>query len=128
MATASFDGKIGVQTIQNTNTDAQKTGAAPALDDADFFAQAGSQPQGAAFSLSQAPKWLERPVSAVFGFGGKLVKVGPADATSRASKISISTNRHGLVMIYQEANGWSHCEAEFQICTNKGDTSAGTNS
>ena len=91
LATASFDGKIGVQTIQNTNTEAQKSSAAPALDDADFFAQAGSQPQGAAFSLSQAPKWLERPVSATFGFGGKLVKIGPMDATSRASKVSIST-------------------------------------
>jgi protein transport protein SEC31 len=91
LATASFDGKIGVQTIQNTNTNASKSAAAPALDDADFFAQAGSQPQGAAFSLSKAPKWLERPVSATFGFGGKLVKIGPADATSRTSKLSIST-------------------------------------
>jgi protein transport protein SEC31 len=92
LATASFDGKIGVQTIQNTNADTSKAAAAaPALDDADFFAQAGSQPQGAAFSLPDAPRWLERPISATFGFGGKLVIVAPKDATSRASKVSIES-------------------------------------
>lgn len=89
LATASFDGKIGVQTIQNTNQDASQTAAAP-VDDADFFAQAGSQPQGAAFSLSQAPKWLERPVGAVFGFGGQLVRFSN-DATTRQPKLQIST-------------------------------------
>jgi protein transport protein SEC31 len=89
LATASFDGKIGVQTIQNTNIDTSKAvAAAPALDDADFFAQAGSQPQGAAFSLPEAPRWLERPMSATFGFGGKLFIVTPKDATSRASTVS----------------------------------------
>jgi protein transport protein SEC31 len=92
IATASFDGKISVQTIQNTNTDAnQAAAAAAALDGADFFAQAQSQPQGAAFSLKTAPKWLERPVGATFGFGGKLVKFGPVDGDSRTSKVSISS-------------------------------------
>ncbi|KAF2400258.1 hypothetical protein EJ06DRAFT_493908 [Trichodelitschia bisporula] len=93
LATASFDGKIGVQTIQSTNKDVSKAAAseAAALDGADFFAKAPSQPQGAEFSLPVAPKWLERPVSATFGFGGKLVKVGPVDEKSRLSKVTITT-------------------------------------
>jgi protein transport protein SEC31 len=92
IATASFDGKIGIQTIQNTNVDAGSgASAATALDGADFFAQAPSRPQGTAFSLPTAPKWLERPVGATFGFGGKLVSFGPTDAKSRTSKITISS-------------------------------------
>ncbi|TID24407.1 WD40 repeat-like protein [Venturia nashicola] len=91
LATASFDGKIGVQTIQNTNADTSNVVATPSLDDADFFAQAGNQPTGKAFSLPVAPKWLERPISASFGFGGKLIIVAPKDATSRASKVSIES-------------------------------------
>jgi protein transport protein SEC31 len=92
IATASFDGKIAVQTVQNANVDAsQAATGASALDGADFFAQAQSRPQGAAFSLQAAPKWLERPVGVSFGFGGKLVKFGPADGDSRTSKVSISS-------------------------------------
>ncbi|KAF2668780.1 hypothetical protein BT63DRAFT_456421 [Microthyrium microscopicum] len=91
LATASFDGKISIQTIQNTNPDSSDSAADQALDGADFFASAGTRPQGVSFSLPIAPTWLQRPVSATFGFGGKLVKVGPVDATSKTSKISIST-------------------------------------
>lgn len=93
LATASFDGKIAVQTIQNTNPSSDHSTAAgnESLDGEEFFAKAQTQPQGAAFSLQKAPKWLERPVSVSFGFGGKLVKVGPAGDASRSSKISIST-------------------------------------
>ncbi|QDS73681.1 hypothetical protein FKW77_002890 [Venturia effusa] len=91
LATASFDGKIGVQTIQNTNADTINAVATPSLDDADFFAQAGNEPTGTAFSLPVAPKWLERPVSASFGFGGRLIIVAPKDANTRASKVSIES-------------------------------------
>ncbi|KAL1382013.1 hypothetical protein HDK64DRAFT_57322 [Phyllosticta capitalensis] len=90
LATASFDGKIAVQTLQNTKQEAEPTEAAAALDGEDFFARAQTQPQAATFSLPQAPKWLRRPVGASFGFGGKLVKLG-TDATTKKSKISIST-------------------------------------
>ncbi|KAF2839646.1 hypothetical protein M501DRAFT_1015741 [Patellaria atrata CBS 101060] len=93
LATASFDGKIGVQTIQNTNAQADHSAAAAnqPLDGEDFFAKAQTQPQGAAFTLHKAPKWLERPVGVSFGFGGKLVKFSPAESGSRKSKMSIST-------------------------------------
>lgn len=90
LATASFDGKVSVHNIQSTNIDSAAS-ATPLPDGADFFASAGSRPQGAGFSLPTPPQWLERPVSARFGFGGKIVKVGPSEPGSRSSKITIST-------------------------------------
>ncbi|GAB7350235.1 hypothetical protein MBLNU459_g0888t1 [Dothideomycetes sp. NU459] len=91
LATASFDGKIAVQTIQNTNPKSdEKTAAAKAVDAEDFFGQAQSQPQNVSFSLQKVPKWMERPAGVSFGFGGKLVKLS-TDAASRKSKVSIQT-------------------------------------
>ncbi|KZF19973.1 hypothetical protein L228DRAFT_250390 [Xylona heveae TC161] len=94
LATASFDGKIAVQTIQNTKppTDQVAASQSQPLDDEDFFAKAQTQPQVGGFSLPKAPKWLERPVSASFGFGGKIVTVGreaPAKGGARTSKIQV---------------------------------------
>ncbi|KAI9844366.1 MAG: protein transport protein S31 [Thelocarpon superellum] len=93
VATASFDGKIGIQTIQNTKSGEDRTLGArqQPLNDEDFFNVAQSQPQGAAFSLPKPPKWLERPVGASFGFGGKIVSFGLAAGGTRRSQIRIST-------------------------------------
>lgn len=88
-ATASFDGKVTIQTLQNTNAAAQEPAANQALDGEDFFAKAQSQPQGPTFSLPQAPKWMKRPTGVSFGFGGKLVYFS-ADAQSK-SKVTVST-------------------------------------
>jgi protein transport protein SEC31 len=95
LATASFDGKIAVQTIQNTNgTDSTAGAQRPKLDGEAFFDNAQTQPQEATFSLPTPPKWLECPVGVSFGFGGKVVSFGPEDTTgdsaSRKSKIRIS--------------------------------------
>ncbi|KAI1381500.1 hypothetical protein F4677DRAFT_127774 [Hypoxylon crocopeplum] len=92
-ATASFDGKITIQTLQNTNPSAVQSTTQTNLDGEDFFTQAQREPQGAAFSLSKAPKWLERPVGVSFGFGGKLIifKQNPHQSGhKRSSKILIS--------------------------------------
>ncbi|KAE9375448.1 hypothetical protein N431DRAFT_369888 [Stipitochalara longipes BDJ] len=92
-ATASFDGKISIQTLQNTNPAATQTPVQGPVDGEDFFTKAQTQPQGASFSLKKAPKWLERPAGVSFGFGGKLVSFGllPAAAGQpRSSKIQIS--------------------------------------
>ncbi|KAI9820649.1 MAG: protein transport protein S31 [Pycnora praestabilis] len=96
LATASFDGKIAVQTIQNTKSEASATIGSQneSLDGADFFSKAQTEPQGAAFSLPKPPKWLERPIGASFGFGGKVISFG-LDGTeggkSRHSEIRISS-------------------------------------
>ncbi|GAB1213468.1 protein transport protein S31 [Aspergillus terreus] len=91
-ATASFDGRISIQTIQNTSTDTAKAIADQnqALDGEDFFAKAQSQPQVSSFSLPKAPKWLERPCGATFGFGGRVVSVGLTEKGSRTSTIKIT--------------------------------------
>ena len=92
-ATASFDGKISIQTLQNTNPTASQTQVQGPVDGEDFFTKVQTQPQGASFSLMKAPKWLERPVGASFGFGGKLVSFGlnpTAAGQPRSSKIQIS--------------------------------------
>lgn len=91
LATASFDGKISVQTIQNTNSkNDEKTTAQQALESDDFFNQVQTQPQPVSFSLPKAPKWMERPAGVSFGFGGKLVRL-TTDSASRKSTVSIET-------------------------------------
>ncbi|KAL4803539.1 hypothetical protein BDV18DRAFT_42483 [Aspergillus unguis] len=91
-ATASFDGRISIQTIQNTSTETAKAVADQnqALDGEDFFAKAQTQPQVSSFSLPKAPKWLERPCSAAFGFGGRVVSVNLLEKGGRQSKIKIT--------------------------------------
>lgn len=90
-ATASFDGKLQVQSLQNTNPSSTQSDQDQAADGEDFFSKAQTQPQTSSFSLAKAPKWLERPVSVSFGFGGRIVSVRQADpGKSRTSKISIS--------------------------------------
>ncbi|KAK2733484.1 protein transport protein S31 [Myotisia sp. PD_48] len=89
-ATASFDGKISVQTIQNTHPETSQSTDNQPVNDEDFFAKAQTQPQASTFTLGKAPKWLERPVAASFGFGGKVVSVGLASSDGRSSVVRIS--------------------------------------
>ncbi|KAF2154006.1 hypothetical protein K461DRAFT_277072 [Myriangium duriaei CBS 260.36] len=90
-ATASFDGKISVQNVQNTNPKADTQAVSgQAADGEDFFAQSQTRPQGPSFSLPVAPKWQKRPIGASFGFGGKIVKFKTDPATSK-SQVTIET-------------------------------------
>lgn len=92
-ATASFDGKIAIQTLQNTNPSTTQTSAQNNLDGEDFFTSAQTQPQGASFSLPKAPAWMQRPIGASFGFGGKVVvfKKNPvAPGQPRSSRLLIT--------------------------------------
>ncbi|KAK0477770.1 hypothetical protein IW261DRAFT_1551835 [Armillaria novae-zelandiae] len=60
------------------STNEPTVSAAPAAtgNGADIFDSTGySQTQGGTLSLKQPPKWLRRPASNSFGFGGKLVSV-----------------------------------------------------
>ncbi|KAF4552090.1 Protein transport protein sec31-like protein [Elsinoe fawcettii] len=91
-ATASFDGKISIQSVQNTNPSANDAQAATgqAADAEDFFARTDARPQGPSFSLPVAPKWQKRPIGASFAFGGKLVRFKTDAATSK-STVTIDT-------------------------------------
>lgn len=77
LATAFFDGTIGIHSIQSTNEATNQVSTiAPKADGADIFdppSYSGAT-QGT-LSLKQPPKWLRRPTSSSFGFGGKLVTV-----------------------------------------------------
>lgn len=89
-ASASFDGKITVQTLQDTGTEPNKSGQADGskVSGDDFWNQSTYvDTQHPSFTLSQAPSWLRRPVSAKFGFGGKIAVVNTKDGKS-AVKIS----------------------------------------
>ena len=94
IATASFDGKITIQSIQSTKPEANGLAGnhSQTVDDDDFFNKAQSQPQGTNFNLQKAPKWLQRPCGASFGFGGKVVSFkGSPSETSKRSMVRIST-------------------------------------
>lgn len=112
VASASFDGKILITSTQQTNAKAEDQNAAnQALDSEDFFAKAQTQPQGIPFNLPRAPKWAQRPASASFGFGGKLIRV-TSDAT-RKSKVSIES--------FAVDNSIGDATNQFEEKLNKGD-------
>lgn len=75
LATTSFDGKIGIHSLQSTNAPEADTPIPQQLSDgSDFFNQT-TVPKAASkgLSLKQPPKWLRHPVSAIFSFSGQLV-------------------------------------------------------
>ncbi|KAG8985457.1 protein transport protein S31 [Tulasnella sp. JGI-2019a] len=77
LATASFDGTIGIHSLQSTN-ESEVTPSTPQVDGADIFDTSNIGNDGGrqkTLSLKQPPKWLRRPVSTTFGFGGQLVSV-----------------------------------------------------
>jgi protein transport protein SEC31 len=90
IASASLDGKITILSIQNVNAQKEEqTNSSQAASGEDFFSQVQTQPQSVSFNVPKAPKWLARPASVAFGFGGRLVKV--SSDTSRKSTITIET-------------------------------------
>ncbi|ANZ73106.1 BA75_00832T0 [Komagataella pastoris] len=73
-ATSSFDGKISVQTLQDTTP--VETQQAKAINDDEFWADlSNSDKKHPNFLQHQTPAWLKVPSSVSFGFGGKIVKV-----------------------------------------------------
>ncbi|KAJ9120137.1 hypothetical protein QFC22_003035 [Naganishia vaughanmartiniae] len=89
LATASFDGKIGIHSLQQTQQDRSASERATAQDTSsadDIFGaiSASNQVGSPVLSLKQPPKWLRRPVSATFGFGGQLASVSNLSAAGAA--------------------------------------------
>lgn len=89
LATAFFDGTVGIHSIQSTN-DASVPPVTPKPDGADVFDVPGySRTTAPTLSLKQPPKWLRHPSSCSFGFGGQLVTVGNLPAASGKNQSSI---------------------------------------
>lgn len=73
-ATASFDGKVIIQTLQDTSPPVSEK--VQAHDDNEFWSSITNvETQQATFEVKQAPAWLKTPTSVSFGFGSKLVVV-----------------------------------------------------
>ncbi|KAG6331883.1 hypothetical protein ID866_7205 [Astraeus odoratus] len=76
LAAASFSGAIGIHSIQSTDTTSSIPPTPKASGAAFFDDHAILRPDSNnGLSLKQPPKWLRRPASASFGFGGQLVTV-----------------------------------------------------
>ncbi|KXS17539.1 hypothetical protein M427DRAFT_121937 [Gonapodya prolifera JEL478] len=76
LATASFDGKIKVHSIQGT--DEHQGGppkAAVTVNDDPFAVNNVHSESSVSFALKQPPKWMRRPCSVAWGYGGKLVTI-----------------------------------------------------
>ena len=92
LATAFFDGTVGIHSIQSTNElPGAPKNTAPRPDGADIFDAPGfsSSSQSGTLSLKQPPKWLRRPASGSFGFGGKLVTVSNLASLQGKSQSSV---------------------------------------
>ncbi|KAG7900725.1 hypothetical protein KL905_002867 [Ogataea polymorpha] len=73
-ASASLDKKILVQSLQDTSPPV--SAKVNSANEDDFWNQLSStDTQQPVFEVKQAPAWLQRPVSATFGFGGKIVAI-----------------------------------------------------
>lgn len=71
-ASASLGKNIVVQSLQDTSEPVSVK--VQSNDDSEFWSQISTtETQKPNFHISQAPAWLKRPISASFGFGGKLV-------------------------------------------------------
>lgn len=91
--TASFDGKVIVQTLQDTSPPVSEK--VQASDDNEFWSSIPNvETQQAVFEVKQAPEWLKCPVSVSFGFGSKMV-------------VARNQNGHGVVEVkkYDAAGG-----------------------
>lgn len=98
LATASFDGKIGIHSLQQTQQDAinQNRPAANSVSADDIFGSlsASNDVSAPVLSLKQPPKWLRRPVSATFGFGGQLASVSNLEGAQGKAQSQVVHLRH----------------------------------
>ncbi|BEI98107.1 hypothetical protein CcaverHIS631_0304060 [Cutaneotrichosporon cavernicola] len=94
LAVASFDGHIGINSLQSTGPkepEENKLAADATVDD--IFANLGStttsDDKTNAQSLTQAPKWMYRPCTASWGYGGVLATVSnlPSAAGKHQSSV-----------------------------------------
>ncbi|KAH9849003.1 hypothetical protein C2E23DRAFT_841396 [Lenzites betulinus] len=89
-AAAFFDGTIGIHSIQSTNEAAEAPATAPQTDASDIFGAPGfSRGNQATLSLKNPPKWLRRPTSSSFGYGGKLVSVSNLPSAQGKNQSSV---------------------------------------
>lgn len=88
-ATASFDGRIVVQLLQDTSKPAPE---ATATDDNAFWSSlATGGAEHPVVEAIQAPRWMARPASVSFGFGSKIVVVRSQNGASTVDVQRVAT-------------------------------------
>lgn len=126
-ATASYDGKVVIRTLQNTNPGVSPTDGPNASEsDVDDFFSRASNAQTSSFSLKRSPQWLRRPAGANFGFGGRLVsfylqdvqQAQPGCSIVRISTVAVDSGVNLATKTFEtafnEGNLESICEKRFQ--------------
>lgn len=87
-ATASFDGKIVIQSLQDTSPPV--TSKVTTKNDNDFWNEISTtETQQPVFTVHQAPSWLKRTLSVSFGFGSKLVLISTDSEKKSVIKINL---------------------------------------
>ncbi|SGZ51493.1 CIC11C00000002633 [Sungouiella intermedia] len=91
IATASFDGKIVIQTLQDTSPPLSEQ--VKASDEKDFWSNiATTENHRAEFDVQQAPLWLKNPSGVSFGFGSKIVVFKSENGKSSVSISKVATD------------------------------------
>jgi protein transport protein SEC31 len=122
LANATFEGKITVHRLQSTMSKSEVNGAQPGGGE-DFFSQRQYVSEGG-FELKQAPKWLQVPCSASFGFGGSLVSVkntkgkGEVKINKYISEPKISENASEFEEAIRTADWTAFCGKQIEKATN----------
>ncbi|CAK9779733.1 hypothetical protein CC85DRAFT_76158 [Cutaneotrichosporon oleaginosum] len=99
LAVASFDGHIGINSLQSTGPkDPEENKLAADASADDIFANLGttstSDDKTNAQSLTKAPKWMYRPCSASWGYGGVLASVSNLPSAAGKHQSSVVHLRH----------------------------------
>eukprot|EP01132_Coremiostelium_polycephalum_P009151 gene9151-11217_t len=93
LSTSSFGDKVNIYSLQDVNE--RNTSGEPTMNALGFQEQPAKKP-----TLKHTPDWLQRPVGAAFGFGGKIVTFGKKkqSATSPQQKPEV-VNQQRIVHI-----------------------------
>ncbi|ODV77633.1 WD40 repeat-like protein [Suhomyces tanzawaensis NRRL Y-17324] len=105
-ATASFDGKIIIQSLQDTSPPVSTK--VTSNDDNVFWNQISTtETQQPVFQIKQAPEWLKRPSSVSFGFGSKIVQVKKDESGKSIINILkfVSKSQGGSSKLYEALRG-----------------------
>jgi protein transport protein SEC31 len=117
LANATFEGKITVHRLESTMPKSEVNGAQAG--GADFFEERHYVSEGG-FELKQAPKWLQVPCAASFGFGGNLITVknskgkGEVKINKYISEPKISENAIAFEEAIQTADWTGFCEKQIE--------------
>jgi protein transport protein SEC31 len=120
LANATFEGKITVHRLQSTLPKNETNGTQAGGED--FFDQRQYVSEGG-FELKQAPKWLQVPCAASFGFGGAFVSVknvkgkGEVKITKYISEPKISENASEFEEAVRTADWTTFCQKQVEKST-----------